>query len=370
MIRTLRLLPALALALACDLPDVTVVGTHLEIAADPGLELCGGTLAHMDAFVERLSAAFSRPPPDERIRYYWLEARDFFARSGCPEESGGCAHDLTTYAPRAPMNHELVHNLSAAIGDPPPFFAEGLAVAFEGLPDDLGQLDPRDGSPALPPLAIDDLLTLPTGVRLGTAGGYPIAGAFTAFLIRTHGLDAHLRLYARLRQTTQRGAIDRAFRDALGVSLDRSIADFEATARDCPHYAHDARLVECAAPELAWDGADLVHHRPFGCDQDDVIGPFGGTTILALRTLEIAEAGGHALTVIGGPDGRPTQVALLRCDPCATDRLVNFAGAPTTTAWLEPGRYAVLFHGKTGPRSAVGMRLTRVPDWTPPDDAP
>lgn len=364
-------LPALALAaaFACDLPDVTVVGTHVEIAADPGLELCGGTLAHMDEFVERVSAAFSRPPPDERIRYYWLEAHDFFRRSGCPEGSSACAHDLTLYAPTAPFDHELVHNVASPIGNPLPFFAEGLAVAHEGLRDDLGALAERELQPPSY-VAIEDVLTQPTGVRLAEAGGYPVAGAFTAFLIRTHGIDAHLRLYARLAYTARRGAIDRAFRDVFGVSLDRSIADFEAAAGDCPHYAHDPKLVECSAPALEWDGADLVHHRPFGCDQDDVIGPFRGTAILAVRTLEIAEPGGYSLTVISGPTDRPPAVILLRCDPCATDRLAARAGEPSRIGWLEPGRYTVLFRGNTGPRTGIGMRLTRVPDWTPPADDP
>lgn len=372
---TRRVLLAGTLLLACnDLPDVTVVGTHVEVAADPELTMCGGTLAHMDAFVERVSATFSLPPPvgADRLRIYWLEHSEFYARSECPPTAYACAKGTESFMRALPVNHELVHSVTSTIGDPRPLFVEGLAVALQGLGNDVAQANlgfPSTGE-ELPDLDLRDLMTAPTGVHLIELGAYPLVGAFVAFLLRKHGFEAFARLYASIGYRDTLAQIDRVFRDELGVSLDESIDDFEATASFCTPKEYDAKLIECAAPELAWSGDVLVHHQSLACDQDDVVGPYGGDSAVAFFTLEIPEAGGYELRVLGEPaefgEGLRSAVSLIPCTPCSGLEQAAYAGLPPQTIWFEPGRYSVRFRGPASTPTSVGLRLARVPDFPRP----
>ena len=52
--------------LGCNLPEVQQAGAHVQIAADPGLSLCGDGLGHMDRFVELLAGELGREAPTGR----------------------------------------------------------------------------------------------------------------------------------------------------------------------------------------------------------------------------------------------------------------------------------------------------------------
>ena len=152
-----------------------------------------------------------------------------YYRYGTPQE---VAADLGEYATGVTLGslrqihtvrrechlHEIVHLVAAQIGDPGPFFQEGLAVALSG---------PRWRGRAL------------SGVRLPAAWrrqrlsalaarfeslppevAYPVAGSFVAFLIRAHGVSS---VAAFFRASGQAGAPrDDAFRATFGVSLDQA----------------------------------------------------------------------------------------------------------------------------------------------------
>lgn len=344
---------------ACDsLPDITDSGIHVVVAADPGLELCAGSLAHMDEFVARLSSHVSLAPPtgDDRFRFTWLDRVDFHDRSGCTKGSSGCAGGDHTRTMLAPHDHELAHNVSFALGLPPPLFVEGFAVAFEGLAAGY-EADSASGSH----IDIRELLHLSARNLLGLPGGYPAAGAFTAHLIERHGLEDYLRAYSELNWFHSRDAVDRVFRDVLGVSFEQSVLDFEATRDRCRHSAYDAKLLECSAPALEWKGDLLIEHRSLACDQDDAIGPFGGGQIVVLHTVEIAEAGAYTLVALG--DGPGNAVSLRPCGGCdADDGYTVSAGSLSRTLTLAAGRHSLRLHGPAGGRTSVGFRLERVSD--------
>ena len=86
--------------------------------------------------------------------------------------------------------HEIVHLVAAQIGDPGPFFQEGLAVALSGSkwrgqtltgwPAPSGR--PCAGNPPRPSLRALRAAASPTSA-------YPLAGSFVAFLIKTHGVS-------------------------------------------------------------------------------------------------------------------------------------------------------------------------------------
>jgi hypothetical protein len=106
----------------------------------------------MDDFVARLSAEFSRPAPTgaDRLRFYWLEADGFHARSGCPATATACSRKAESFARTIPLDHELVHGVAHPLGVPLPLFAEGLAVAYEGL----RRHRPKERAPAARSLAL------------------------------------------------------------------------------------------------------------------------------------------------------------------------------------------------------------------------
>ncbi|MCY1062185.1 hypothetical protein [Nannocystis sp. SCPEA4] len=361
-----RLLAAGSLLLACDdLPEVTVVGAHVEVAADPGRQLCGGTLAHMDAFVRSMSAELSLPPPTgvDRVRYFWLENDDFHERAHCPRFSTACAHSGASFARAAPENHELAHNVAGVLGGPNPIFNEGIAVAFEGLRDQFNVwLVNNSVGLGLPNVDLYDLLTARSSERLTELDGYPVAGAFVAFLIRRHGLDAFTRAYAALGPAESVAQIDHVFRDELGEPLADSVAEFDATARTCRHEGYDAKLVECAAPELPWSGDVLVHHRTLDCADDDAVGPYDGNTTIVFQTLEIREAGGYELRALAD-----AAVSLVPCAPCSGPEQVGASYLGPRTFWLAAGRYSVRLRGRANATTSVGFRLARVPGYPPPD---
>lgn len=355
--RSALLVLAASLGACVDLPEPTHYGEHVVVAADPGHSLCGGTLAHMDAFVAALSAEFSLAPPvgDDRFTVYLLEAEHFHARAPCAGDAGGCAFAGSAYIQYAPHDHELVHNVAEAFGYPRPLFIEGLAVAFGGLGADIVP-EPDDRAPP-EHLDIRDLLGLTTSLQLRRLYGYATAGAFTTHLIRNHGLAAYLRMYEAVDPFETPRGIDRVFREEFGVSLDDSIAAFEA-AEPCPVLESDAKLLECAAPELEWSGQRLTYHRALACEQGDVVGPYDSDSAVVFHTVTIPADGHYELTVLG--DDPRNRVSLQPCTICDGDGLTVAADQPQRIAALAAGRYSLRLHGPASVRTGVGVRIEPV----------
>lgn len=359
-----HILGALALCLACQAEaadDGPEAGEHIVVSAEPGLQLCGGSVAFMDEFIARVAAEFSIPAPSGagRIRFHWLESHEFVASSGCPAFLRGCARGLETFSRSAPHNHEIVHNLASAIGGPPAFFGEGLAVAYQGFDGELllGGGGGGVGSSA----AIREALTAPT-IQLVTDDLYPLAGSFTAFLIRRHGIEAYLRLYAELRADADLEEIDRVFSESLGAPLEESLAAFEADPY-CPHANYGAKLIECSAPALAWDGRALQMSRTLACEDADVVGPFHTGSAVVYYTIDIPERGLYELRVVGDEfePGTNPSVALHPCEgPCWPVVFVAEARQAPHIGWLDPGRHTLRLHGPADAPTVVGFQLLRV----------
>jgi len=342
---------ALVFAACVDLPEPSQHGAHVVLAVDPGHELCAGSLAHMDTFVAALSAEYSLAPPtgDDRFTYFLLDADELHERKLCPDEALACASGGSSYAPYAPLNHELVHNVAAAFGDPRPLFTEGLAVAFEGLADVLPEIAARQLLP------VHDLVSLTTGTQLIRAGGYGTAGAFTTHLIRTHGLDAYLRVYAAVGPLETARGIDTIFREELGASFDDSVAVFELAMTDCAELEGDAKLLECAAPELEWSGQRFVHHRSIACEQDDVVGPYSRDSAVVFHTVTVPADGDYVVTILG--DDPRNRVSLQPCTICEGRGISIDLPESSRTVALAAGRHSLRLHGPASIRTSVGVRI-------------
>lgn len=344
---------AVALSLACDLPEVSDEGHHVRIAADPGLHLCAGSLAHMDDFVHRSSAEFGILPPidDDRILYYWLDPKDFSTRSSCSQGPEGCEREGTVYAKAAPLNHELVHAVMHRFGHPPSFFLEGLAAAYGGL----GSI--RQASTNIVP---DVMATIDASNSHSV--DYVAAGAFTSFLVASHGIDAYMKVYAALPSDAKASGVDDVFRAVLGVPLDESVRDFREAFGACSQAESDAKLVECAAPELPWDGPWLISYRRVSCDQEDVLGPYEEGHVVVLYTVVIPETDLYEIKVVTDrADGPPVAITLVPCGWCGSGPSVAVSSsAGHVTAELHAGRHSLRLLSTSAAPTSMGFSLLRL----------
>jgi hypothetical protein len=114
--------------------------------------------------------------------------------------------------------HEIVHLVAAQLGDPGPFFQEGLAVALSG-----SSWHGRTLSRArLPAGWRRQTISSLAGrfVTLSPEAAYPVAGSFVAFLIKAYGVP---RVAAFFRASGTAGEPrDAVFRATFGVGLDEA----------------------------------------------------------------------------------------------------------------------------------------------------
>ncbi len=363
---------AVVVMIGCGLPEPRWVGEHVQLAADQGLVPCGDVVGHMDAYVERIAAELRVPMPtgDQRITYWWLHREGFAERTICINDSA-CSLQGEVYSTAMPVDHELVHALVRGYGTPSPFFLEGLAVAYEvALP-----ADPRESIPIgvyLQGTSIEEAIASRRNAWLPPEH-YPLAGAFTAFLIERHGIDKVMRVYDDLRLLDGVGRISRVFESVFGESLAAATAAFEAevmATEDCPLRGFRLKRFECAAPELAWDGEQLRVYETLACDAEGAVGPFAGEDLAMFRTLEVPEDGVFEVSLIGdsraGSAGRWNRAVLARCGGCeGYAELTISAEDGARRAALPAGRYAVQLLGPVRTATGVGLRVDRVADKYP-----
>lgn len=139
---------------------------------------CGGTFAHMDEFMGRVSEVFgAQPDPQPIVR---VGPPEFYERY-CPESSTGCIDypDVTVIrADRLPLDHELVHLAEQEVAGCPVLLAEGLAEYY-ALSSRNRPVQPWNIEDAIK-ATLDETMSLPGQY-------YPLAGHFIGFLIETRG---------------------------------------------------------------------------------------------------------------------------------------------------------------------------------------
>jgi len=114
--------------------------------------------------------------------------------------------------------HEIVHLVAAQLGDPGPFFREGLAVALSGSKWRGQALGKVRLPAALRQQKVSVLAARFESMEPETV--YPIAGSFVAFLIKTYGVS---RVAEFFRASGDSGSPrEDAFRATFGESLDQA----------------------------------------------------------------------------------------------------------------------------------------------------
>lgn len=98
-------------------------------AREDDTDVCPALLDRMERHFDVIHDAIGLPWPEGRVIHYYkfLDADDYAAAAGCPEESSGCARGGNAYAYAAFHEHELIHTYFAALGSPPRLLSEGVA---------------------------------------------------------------------------------------------------------------------------------------------------------------------------------------------------------------------------------------------------
>lgn len=332
--------------------DEVVVGEHVDLHIDPGLEMCGDLVAHMDAYTAALAEAVAVDLTGLRFPYHW-DAEEGFLRGPCPEAIG-CALRTKVHARVAPLDHELAHSVSFEIGYPSSFFIEGFAVAFETQESLAHGVLELPGQASLAE-AIDS-----TALGKLAAEHYPLAGAFTRFLIDRHGMAEYLRFYAALSGVLNYEGVDEDYQRVFGEPLAGAIATFDAERRACPAGVSGFKLLECSAPALAWDGDELEVRRSLRCGDPGVIGTFLDKTARVMTSFEVEEPGSFAINFAAEASG--SVATLASCVGCDGDWVAAafVADEGPRELFLPAGRYSLQLAGPAGERTALALRLQRI----------
>jgi hypothetical protein len=177
-----------------------------------------------EAFLTRLDSLFGVPPAGWRLQYYRhadvaeVQARIGFPAWGVTDLATGRVDSVRPYHP-----HELVHAATGRVGQPPVFFAEGLAVAltsggsWHGRDLDEVARDFLAARGQLRDLLFDFALQNPER-------DYALAGSFVAFLLDRYGIEPML---AFVRGCGEVRSCERALRSAYGRPFDALEVEWE-----------------------------------------------------------------------------------------------------------------------------------------------
>lgn len=335
-----------------------VRGRQIVVEADAGLEMCAGTLEHMDRFVERFAAELGLPLTNEPwIDFRWLTPEHYAVRNPC----GGmpaCALVRTVYASEIPHEHELVHSAASDLGLAHPFFVEGLAMAFEGgtrdaRPTDDEPADEGDEVEAQPRV----LQALRADYMWLPGEYYLLAGAFTRYLIDRFGLRLHLEFYRRTWYGDSYRTLAREFAAVFGATVEEVVHDFEAERVDCHYAGWRFKLLECAAPEVTWDGERLARNFALDCDDAAAVGAVG-VDVRTTHSIEVAEAG-HFRVELREEGG--VRLTLGSCGGCERPALARLRAADGPQELeLPAGRYFLRAETAAAEPVTFGVVMERI----------
>lgn len=331
-----------------------VSGVHVHVHVSTGIEadMCGGSIAYMDAHVERVAGVLGLDAA--RVDYEWMSEAE--TQAVCDPNSA-CYSSFRdkVYSSRMPHAHELVHAVLLGGGfSPDHFLSEGLAVVFaDNVPLD------NNGLVA----SIFDVLSFPSMPKVNIPPDYYGRSAhFVAFLLDTYGEEAIWELasqqWAGHPEAEQSEVMVAATGDTLAEVLERY-----AMVPDCSVLEFRKALVECAEDPVPW--TDLPFRAwsaaiPMTCERDDVRGPWG-TRMWTSRTFDVATEGEFELTAYSA--GESGEVIVRRCDSRCDDsfRVVLGSGKAERHA-LRAGRHVVTLLRDVDHPGEIGLVVVPVAD--------
>ncbi|MCY0992919.1 hypothetical protein OV203_37610 [Nannocystis sp. ILAH1] len=319
------------LEVACESETNSSAG-HVELLfQQEGQELCAGSVAHLDRFVERAFEFFDVPVLDDFRVLIRIVANPPCPGSACyrPAEKAVYIKDGAGGGrPAAVLRHELGHAVIDRLwGRSVPFFEEGLAEALSRTPSLLEVPEPTvpvagmlDGGPA----EVD----------------YTAAARFVRFLVDTRGLSKFEQLF-RAGEVRSMDEILGHIHSIYGETFASLEAEYLSGSPRCQYQLDICDPMAAETVEGSWSVSLAA-----SCRDPDFYGSDAGDAALfaAQRTVEIVDGGVYRLRIelelVLSPGGQPTvsQMILTRCGGCDVQFVKFFRGADVEVV-LEPGLY-------------------------------
>jgi hypothetical protein len=338
---SLRFVRATMFAVGCaepeqigDPPELADLEYHyttenLQIHTD--VERCAGDLARWDGFVEHVETYLDVDMPYVVDLHVWSDA-NFDGPALCGIDRSGCFRDSrqAIYTAMVAVEHELIHAVTADLGNRDAFFREGVAEALSGSTQ-FGLYPP----------------TFPAGRSREV--DYRSAGHFVRWLLETGGPEPMVDYLS-----TSGADVDEF--EAIYFS------DFEQKyfAEAEPSYA---RVYEHPAPALVRDGAiSWSSELIFDCSREDV--RRGDPGLVVMRDFEVPEPGYYAFSSSTGG------AISIRERARALEHTVHLDGAGIHARWLHAGSHEISVAGEgdeAGATLHVWINEATVP--TLPDEA-
>jgi hypothetical protein len=175
--------------------------------------------------IAELEVLFGQPL-GRRVAYYrYADAQELAARTGHYAAGVTFASAGEVHSTEAFHDHELVHLVAGALGDPGEFFQEGLAVAIGNH----GRWRGQSVDKAARATSAATLVAMARAFdHFDPLVAYPAAGSFVDHLIRTHGLAKVTAFFRACRPGSDKAA---AFADSFRRSLEAEAGDWRGARR-------------------------------------------------------------------------------------------------------------------------------------------
>ncbi len=302
----------------------------------PEIELCEGTVDHLNTFVEQTFEFLGAPiPPRFYVPIIVGDEAICSGGSACYSPSSksiylkGISH--LGLRSLSILRHELIHAIAHQLwGSSIPFFSEGLADAF-GRIDLTGSFNDD---------TIAESLDKPANEL-----NYYLAATFTRFLLDTYGVDAYRQIYQRSNGRNN-AEIRKILEDVTGLSFLDLLADFMAEPT-CQYQLDvcDAALATPVTSGISWT-------RAARCADP---ASYGGTTYSGFtlfgqhEVVEIQTAGRYRVFIefsapLVGMDYLFSGGMLHRCGDCSEQQSWHWSMLTNSRILdLEPGIYVLEF---------------------------
>lgn len=323
-------------------PPIIWTGNHLQVGTDLDLAAwCPGTLPLLDRHIGHLKTLLGTPADQITTYYVYPPPITDYA---CREPFRACYAEGAVFTTDIFDLHEVVHGVSGLHGSMPHFFEEGAASYWGDTPDaDYRNLDIRE------------VLDKQWSNGLSNAG-YALAAHFTSYLLHTTGLAAYVSLLKTTTRDESREAFERSFSEAMGMTLDDAIDDYEEQWTFCDARATQQWFYSCAQqPSIALPGGEWTNFElDISCADLNVAGPStlvtrdGAARIWRDITVDVETS--EQFVAFDVPEPGETNTVSWEIKRCDTDcRNVVFSTRDFTldgmdsafSFTLTPGRYVV-----------------------------
>ncbi len=344
-----------------ELPEVEYFTDRIELGVDFDTPVCEGSLAELDAQVERIEGELGRTADPRPIRVYWLEdGPDTY----CDEGRTGCYFPATRvlFSKSSSLDHELLHAVVDSEGESY-FVEEGLAELLSGV----GVVyDMGDGK-----VSPTQRLRLSRSDYREGGLDYGAAAHFMHYVFRRGGTKAVRQLGLEIAKDPSPHQLEQVLERTLGGTVAGIEADYAAQApRYFPGLAH-ARLPEVDLVDLMEGVAEVG----LGCHRADTYGPWveGDAAMYRVFRLQVPADFVVKVQVDSSTDtrvhifdplaqvGRGRLTDWLRPDPDIDDAAVMIPSGRTEYVSLHVGTYLLVVASDDTRTVDTQIRMTRTP---------